>query len=198
MARPTIVLKSGGTDAPAAHLAAAQADAERHCGRGPVSAWRPSSDGRLQLAAWAAIALLAMATGWWLGSSDAPQPTVAASAPAATRQRTALSRHAPMSAVIPDGATGASLPTTSRAAPRPAPDGDPARVAPLPDSVAVPAQAPSPADADAAALHPEPGPVEARDGFVANVNTPTAPDENDATPGEDSPPDEPPDAPSDE
>jgi len=162
-------------NSPAAHLAAAQADAERLFGDGPVPLWTPSSRWRTWAAGGAAALLVAAGAWWW--PTDAPQAVMGVAARPARATDPIDGRIALRPAAE---ATGAAPSLAPRSA---CDDAGTCR-----GSTSSPQAAPEPADPDAWALHPEPWRAVDPPSFVGLVNTPQVPDENDTTPGEETSP----------
>lgn len=191
--------ESGRRAGPAAHLAAAQSDAQRFVGEGPLVLWRPSSSWRRARTA-GAVGLMLAAAAWWWWPADAPVdapagPAVIASVPqgaapawvlpADTAALPAAAGEAPSEAVSPacerGGCRGLTLPATAAMAPATAPV--PPAMAPMPSSMASEA-----ADPEAWALNPEPVPAANPPEFTGDSNIPPIPDENDAAPADETNP----------
>lgn len=170
------------TGSPAAHLAAAEADAERMFGGAPVPVWNPSSQRKTSVVAGAAAAMLvAGIAGWWLVGAPqavvdaAPRPTLA-TAPGLDGAALNPAASATHAAVIPGLAERSSC------------DNAGACRSPSMSPPVDPKLAPALADPDAWALNPQPWRAVDPPSFVASVNTPAIPDENDTTPGEEASP----------
>lgn len=168
---------------PGAHLAAAQADAERMFGDAPVPVWNPSSRWRISVAGAAAATLAAgVAWGWLAG---APPAVVAAASRPTLATAPIVIAAAPDSAVT---ATGAAV--TPGPAQRSSCENTAACRSPSPARPVEPELAAAIADPDAWALNPQPWRAVDPPSFVATVNTPVLPDEDNPTPGEETSPDD--------
>lgn len=164
-------------------LGAAQADAERFHGHGPVEAWRPAMAWK-PWAGGAAGLLVAAVVGSWLwqwGVEPVAPPQRVAAAPAAPRVAQAA-------AAQPAAVVAAAPPQGQPAAPLPA-------VLPRVGSVTLPATASAtavPVDPDQWALSPEPFGATAAamqpPPLEQDGNVPDIPDEYDMTPADDSAP----------
>lgn len=171
------------TGSPAAHLAAAEADAERMFGDAPMPVWNPSSRWKTWVAGAAAAMLVAGIAWWWL--AGAPQAGVDA-APRATLATAPSVDGAALNSAAP--ATHAAV--TRGPAERSSCDNTGACRSPSMSPPVEPELAAALADPDAWALNPQPWRAVDPPSFVATVNTPAIPDENDTTPGEETSPDD--------
>jgi hypothetical protein len=178
----------------AACLGAAQCEAERLYGPGPMRSWQPRVDRRPWFAAAAAVAAAAAATALWLWDG--------AAAPDAAAGAHALDR---VVAMAPPVAPAPVVPAVDAVAPGDVPADAPvaagcfgAACASAAEADAQKAAPPTlvgavlPADMEAWALDPQPL-VPAADeppAPLALVNQPDVPDEHDATPADETPPDE--------
>ena len=176
----------------AACLDAAQSDADRFFGDGPVRIWRPAFDWRPWVAGAALAAVATLGLLWWSWSTSEPAPERVAVAAGDRLAAVALAPAAPPAAPIEaatDAATalaargcyGAACapPTTSGDAPLPA--ADPALVLVLPENL------------EAWALDPQPladAPADPQPLTPSLVNTPVIPDEHDPTPADETAPDD--------
>lgn len=170
---------------PAAHLAAAQADAQRFVGEGPVVLWRPSSTRRRAVAAVAVALLLAAAAWWWWPAGASVEATAANPAAVSPGPQGT----APSSVPPPDAAAAVAPGEVADEAASPLCDrAGCAGLATLPTPSTPPTIAGEAADPDAWALNPEPGPSASPPSFTGFSNIPEVPNENDATPADETSP----------
>jgi hypothetical protein len=146
------------------------------------------------------VGLMLAAAAWWWWPADAPVDAPAAHAvtalvpqeaaptwvpPPDTAALSEAAGEAPGEAVSPacerEGCRGLTPPATAAMAPATAPV--PPAMAPMPPSMASEA-----ADPDAWALNPEPVPAANPPEFTGDSNIPSIPDENDATPADETNP----------
>lgn len=183
--------ESGRRAGPAAHLAAAQSDAQRFVGEGPLVLWRPSSSWRRAGTA-GAVGLMLAAAAWWWWPADAP-----VDAPAAHAVTASVPQSAAPAWVLPAdtaalslGAPAGEAPSSESVSPACERGGclglAPPGTTPMPPATTLvpPAMASEAADPDAWALNPEPDPVANPPEFTGYSNIPSIPDENDATPAD--------------
>lgn len=161
---------------PADCLAAAQADAQRMFGDGPVPMWRPATRWGRWVAGAAVGAVLGGVLWGWAAHVPAPAGAGTVAVGAAAPPGTAKSA-APPKRVNPTEPAAASA-ADQRGVCEAAGCGWKAWSGPIAAGVA-----PAQSDPDAWALHPEPVQMAALPGFTGLVNVPEVPDEGDATPG---------------
>ncbi len=164
-----------------AHLAAAQAEAERLLGNGPVTLWRPSSRWRMRAATAAIGAAMLIGGAWWWHAEAPPQRVAAAAQPVPANpsmdDRTFFQAAAPVQA-----------PATLALADRSRCDDEASCGRPAMSGPIAPEWAAALEDPDAWALHPQPWQAVEAPAVARRVNIPPIPDENDATPGEETGP----------
>jgi hypothetical protein len=177
----------------AACLGAAQSEAERLYGRGPVPRWQPTVDRRPWIAAGVVAAAAAATTAVWLWGGAVPPHAAPGAASEPIDQVVAIAPRAVVGATTPSEDAAVQEEDTPPAA-ADCYGAACASGAAAEATSALPALAAAvlPVDMEAWALDPQPlaPPADEPPAALALVNLPDVPDEHDTTPADETPPDD--------